>query len=83
MSSAIRCLNGFPYDFRDVADLDRGSSDPSFLHRAGTDMPPTGDYETTVLYVLGRPMTPHANRWKPDGAEARKTPTGYDIPRRR
>ncbi len=68
---------------KDVADLDRGSSDPSFMHRAGTDMPPTGDYETTVLYVLGRPMTPHANRWKPNGVTASKTPTGYDIPKRR
>jgi hypothetical protein len=68
---------------KDVADLDRGSSDPSFLHRAGTDLPPTGDYETSVLYVLGRPMLPHANRWKPDGAAASKTPTGYDLPRRK
>ena len=67
---------------KDVADLDRGSSDPSFIHRVGTDMPPTGDYETSVLYILGRPMTPHANRWKPEGAAASKTPTGYDIPRR-
>lgn len=67
----------------DVADLDRGSSDPSFMHRAGTDMPPTGDYETSVLYVLGRSMTPHANRWKPEGATASTTPTGYDIPKRK
>lgn len=68
---------------RDVADLDRGSSDPSFLHRAGTDMPPTGDYETSVLYVLGRPMLPHGNRWKLDGAATSTTPTGYDLPKRR
>jgi hypothetical protein len=68
---------------KDIADLDRGSSDPSFMHRAGTEMPPTGDYETSVLYVLGRPMTPHANRWKPEGTSASKTPTGYDIPRRK
>lgn len=67
----------------DVAELDRGSSDPSFMHRAGTDLPPTGDYETSVLYVLGRPMTPHANRWKPNGSAASTTPTGYDLPRRR
>ncbi|HEY5957871.1 MAG TPA: hypothetical protein VIV60_15015, partial [Polyangiaceae bacterium] len=68
---------------KDVADLDRGSSDPSFMHRSGTDLPPTGDYETTVLYVLGRPMLPHANRWKPDGVAASKTPTGYDLPKRK
>lgn len=66
----------------DVAELDRGSSDPSFIHRAGTDMPPTGDYETSVLYVLGRPMSPHANRWKPNGSAASTVPTGYDLPRR-
>jgi hypothetical protein len=65
---------------RDVVDLDRGSSDPSFLHRAGTDLPPTGDYESTVLYVLGRPMTPHAGRWEFAGTALNGAPSSYDIP---
>ena len=68
---------------KDVVDLDRGSSDPSFLHRTGTELPPTGDYETSVLYVLGRPMTPHAGRWSQAGSTLNATPTGYDIPHRR
>jgi hypothetical protein len=68
---------------QDVVDLDRGSSDPSFLHRTGTDLPPTGDYETSVLYVLGRPMTPHAGRWELAASSLNAAPTGYDIPHRR
>jgi hypothetical protein len=68
---------------RDVAELDRGSSDPSFMHRSGTELAPTGDYETSVLYVLGRQMIPHANRWKPEGASASHSPTGYDLPKRK
>lgn len=66
-----------------VVDLDRGSSDPSFLHRTGTELPPTGDYETSVLYVLGRSMTPHAARWERASSTLNSAPTGYDLPRRR
>jgi hypothetical protein len=68
---------------QDIVDLDRGSSDPSFLHRTGTDLPPTGDYETSVLYVLGRSMTPHAGRWDQAASSLNAAPTGYDIPHRR
>jgi hypothetical protein len=67
---------------KDVLDLDRGSSDPSFVHRTGTDLPPTGDYETSVLYVLGRPMEPHAGRWSLADSTLNAAPTGYDIPHR-
>jgi hypothetical protein len=65
---------------RDIVDLDRGSSDPSFLHRTGTDLPPTGDYESSVLYVLGRPMTPHAGRWELAGSTLNGAPSSYDTP---
>lgn len=59
---------------RDVVDLDRGSSHPNYLHRAGTDHPPTGGYETTTLYALAQPMLPTAVRWKPVGNRPRSTP---------
>ena len=39
---------------KDVVELDRGSSHPSYLHRTGTDHPPTGGYETTTLYALAQ-----------------------------
>jgi len=63
-----------------VVELDRGSQHPAFLHRAGTPMPPTGGYETSVLYALGRVMQPHAFRWKAQGAVASTRPTGFDVP---
>ena len=65
---------------KDVAELDRGSRHPAFFHRAGTDLPPTGDYETSVLYALARPMLPHAYRWKPAGSGPSDKPTSYDLP---
>ncbi len=65
---------------RTVVELDRGSSHPPFIHRAGTEQAPSGDYETTVLYALGRSMTPPAFRWKPDGSAPSSRPTLYDIP---
>ncbi len=65
---------------RRVVSLDRGSRHPSFVHRTGTDTPPVSGYETTVLFALGRPMTPHAFRWKPKGSKPSTTPTGYDYP---
>ncbi len=65
---------------RRVVSLDRGSRHPAFVHRTGTDTPPVRGYETTVLYALGRPMTPHAFRWKPKGSKPSTTPTGYDYP---
>jgi hypothetical protein len=46
-----------------VAELDRGSQHPTFVHRAGTSTPPTGGYETSVLYALGQLRVPYASRW--------------------
>ncbi len=67
---------------RDVVELDRGSSHPSYLHRTGTDHPPTGGYETTTLYALAEPMQPAGVRWKPAGSSPSTKPTLYDAPRR-
>jgi hypothetical protein len=64
----------------DVVELDRGSQHPAFLHRAGTETPPLASYETSVLYAIGRPMLPHAFRWKPDGSGPSKKPTLFDYP---
>lgn len=66
----------------DVVELDRGSSHPNYLHRAGTDHPPTGGYETTTLYALSEPMQPAGVRWKPKGSSPATRPTLYDLPRR-
>lgn len=63
-----------------VVELDRGSHHPAFLHRTGTATPPTGGYETTVLYAVGRPMLPRAFRWKPKGSAPSQKPSGHDIP---
>ena len=38
------------------------------------------DYEASTLYVLGRPMIPHAFRWKADGSVPSKRVTSYDVP---
>jgi hypothetical protein len=43
-----------------VVELDRGSHHPAFVHRAGTDTPPTPTYESSTLWALGRPMLPGA-----------------------
>jgi hypothetical protein len=48
---------------RRVVGLDRGSRHPAFIARAGTADAPRSHYETSVLYALGRPMTPHAFRF--------------------
>ena len=63
-----------------VVRLDRGSQHPAFVHRATTPTPPLSGYETTVLYALGRPMVPHAFRWKAKGSTPSRKPTGFDIP---
>ncbi len=67
---------------RDVVELDRGSSHPSYLHRTGTDHPPTGGYETTTLYALSQAMQPAGVRWKPVGGSPSTKPTLYDAPKR-
>jgi hypothetical protein len=64
---------------RRVVELDRGSHHPAFLHRTGTSTPPISGYETTTLYAVGRPMQPHAFRWKHEQARPAEKPTGYDI----
>jgi hypothetical protein len=65
---------------RDVLELDRGSHHPAYVHRAGGSTPPMDEYEASTLYVLGRPMIPHAFRWKPDGSVPSKRVTSYDVP---
>ena len=52
-----------------VVELDRGSLHPGFVHRTGSPTPPVTGYETSVLYALGRPMSPHAFRWKPQPSD--------------
>ena len=65
---------------RDVLELDRGSHHPAFVHRAATATPPVDDYEESGLYLLGRPMIPHAFRWKPEGSVPSTRVTSYDAP---
>ena len=67
---------------RDIVELDRGSSHPNYLHRTGTDHPPTGGYETSTLYALAEAMQPSGTRWKPAGSSPATRPTLYDLPRR-
>jgi hypothetical protein len=50
--------------------LDRGSHSPSFVHRAGSETPPRGSYDDSVLYVLVAPLVPRAFRFEPDSAVA-------------
>jgi hypothetical protein len=64
---------------RDVVELDRGSHHPAFVHRAGGSAPPMANYETSVLYALGRPMLPRAFRWKADGSAPSTKVTSYDV----
>jgi hypothetical protein len=51
---------------RTVVALDRGSRHAAFVHRAATPDAPLSSYETSVLYALARPMTPHAFRYGTD-----------------
>lgn len=62
-----------------IAELDRGSKHPAFVHLAGTDTPPLGRYEGSTLYALGRPMKSTAFRWRHDAATPSSKPTGFDI----
>jgi len=63
----------------EVVELDRGSHHPPFIHRAGTDTPPVGGYETTTLYALGGTMQTTAYRWKHEQAVPSTKPTGFDM----
>lgn len=49
------------------------------MHRAGSATPPLESYDTSVLYAVGRPMLPHAFRWKPEGSVPSTKPTLFDI----
>lgn len=62
-----------------VVEIDRGSQHPAFVHRTGAPTPPLASYETSVLYAVGRPMLPHAFRWKAEGAVKSTKPTLFDI----
>jgi hypothetical protein len=55
--------------------LDRGAHSPTFLHRGGSDTPPLGHYDDSVLYALALPLTPRAFRFAADTqvAEASKS----------
>jgi hypothetical protein len=64
-----------------VVELDRGSHHPALVHRSGTPTPPMDTYEATALYLLARPMLPHAFRWKPNGSAPSTEVTSYDVPR--
>jgi hypothetical protein len=64
----------------DVLELDRGSHHPAFFHRAGSSAPPMEEYEASALYLLGRPMLPHAFRWKTKGSVPSTQVTSYDVP---
>jgi hypothetical protein len=64
----------------EVLELDRGSHHPSFVHRTGTSTPPMSHYEGSALYLLGRPMLPHAFRWKPKGSVPSTKVTSFDVP---
>jgi hypothetical protein len=50
--------------------LDRGEHSPSFVHRAGSDTPPRGRYDDSVLYALVTPLVPRAFRFEADSALA-------------
>jgi hypothetical protein len=63
-----------------VVELDRGSHHPAFVHRTETPTPPIADYEPSVLYALGVPLSPTAFRWKAKGSRPSTRPTGYDVP---
>jgi hypothetical protein len=45
--------------------LDRGARATAFLDRAGTDSPPRGRYDETVLYAIAAPLPPRAFRFEP------------------
>ena len=52
-----------------VVELDRGSHHPGFVHRAGTPQPPEASYDTSVLYLLGRPPEARAFYWRPESGK--------------
>jgi hypothetical protein len=63
----------------DVAELDRGSHHPPFLHRAGSETPPVGGYDVTTLYALAGSMKTQAYRWMHEDAVPSTKPSGFDV----
>jgi hypothetical protein len=45
--------------------LDRGAGATAFLDRAGSDSPPRGRYDESVLYAVATPLAPRAFRFDP------------------
>jgi hypothetical protein len=48
-----------------VLALDRGARATAFLDRAGTENPPRGRYDESVLYAVATPLAPRAFRFDP------------------
>jgi hypothetical protein len=48
--------------------LDRGAHSAPFLHRTGTDTPPRGHYDDSVLYALVEPLAARGFRFEADTA---------------
>jgi hypothetical protein len=67
------------FDCSEVLELNRGSHHPAFFHRAGTPTPPMDGYDASALYLLARPMIPHAFRWKASGAVPSTKVTSFDA----
>jgi hypothetical protein len=59
---------------RRVVALDRGSRHEAFVHRSGTAASPLDRYDASVLYAVGRPMTPRAFRYVWPAAEGAPAP---------
>jgi hypothetical protein len=52
--------------------LDRGAHATAFLDRAGTENPPRGKYEESVLYAVAAPLPPRGFRFEPSSLIAQK-----------
>jgi hypothetical protein len=63
----------------DIAEMDRGSHHPPFVHRAGSATPPVGGYDVTTLYALAGSMETQAYRWQHEDAVPSTKPTGFDM----
>jgi len=50
--------------------LDRGLRATGLLDRAGTDRPPRGQYEESVVYAIGTPLRPRGFRFEPSALVA-------------
>jgi hypothetical protein len=59
-----------------VVELDRGSHHPPLVDRAGTAQAPEPSYDTSVIYLLGRPAEARAFQWKPNAQSAAPVASG-------